>query len=259
MYRTIQRQPEIIRSVLDTTREAIEAAAARLDGAGRVFLVGTGTSGHAAMVGEHLLRAAGLDAYAGGALDFVAYPRPWRPGDAVIAISHRGSKRYGKAAIERAQAAGVPIIGLTGQDSPMSGAAVQIATAPQEESSTHTASYTANLAALAALAVAAGTRRGVDMGELRTSVAALPETVTGLLAQEDALRPVAAALAGTGRMIAIGAGPNAATAREVALKVKESSYLTAEGFELETALHGALPAVAAGDLAVVIAAAGPGW
>jgi glucosamine--fructose-6-phosphate aminotransferase (isomerizing) len=47
------------------------------------------------------------------------------------------------------------------------------------------------------------------------------------------------------------------TAREGALKVKESSYLTAEGLELETALHGALPAITSDDLAVVIAAHGP--
>jgi glutamine---fructose-6-phosphate transaminase (isomerizing) len=55
----------------------------------------------------------------------------------------------------------------------------------------------------------------------------------------------------------LGAGPNAVTAREGALKVKESSYLVAEGLELETALHGALPAVEPGDVAVVIAAHGP--
>jgi glucosamine--fructose-6-phosphate aminotransferase (isomerizing) len=57
--------------------------------------------------------------------------------------------------------------------------------------------------------------------------------------------------------VLLGAGPNAATAREGALKMKESSFLVAEGFELETALHGGLQAVEAGDLAVVIAAHGP--
>jgi glucosamine--fructose-6-phosphate aminotransferase (isomerizing) len=61
-------------------------------------------------------------------------------------------------------------------------------------------------------------------------------------------------LAQHGRLFLAGAGPNAAIAREGALKVKESSFVTAEGFELENALHGALQAVQPGDLAVVLVA-----
>jgi glucosamine--fructose-6-phosphate aminotransferase (isomerizing) len=160
-------------------------------------------------------------------------------------------------AIIRAREAGVPVVGVTGQGSPMEGPEVVLATAPPETSSTHSASYTANLAALALVAAALGERNGADMGALRAALDGLPGAITALLDREAEVLPFAQALAARGRLVLLGAGPNAVTAREGALKVKESSYLVAEGFELETALHGALPAVEPGDVAVVIAAQGP--
>ena len=257
LYTAVRAQPAIIREVLGRVPDLAAAAVDLLAPARRIWLAGTGTSSHAAIVGEHLLQLAGGDAFATTMLDFALYSRPLDPHDVLIAISHRGSKRYGALAIAEALGAGLPVIGITGQDSPMEGPRVLIPTAPQERSSTHSASYTANLAALALIACELGTRNGHDMALLREEVAALPDAVEAVLAQEAAIRDVAVYLAQRGRLVLAGAGPHAATAREGALKVKESSYLTAEGFELETLLHGALPAVAEGDLAAVLVADGP--
>jgi glucosamine--fructose-6-phosphate aminotransferase (isomerizing) len=257
LYRTIHRQPEIIGQVLTECAADAERAAALLRGAHRVYLVGTGTSSHAAVVGEHLLRSVGVDALAVTNFDFVTYPRPIGPDDAVIAISHRGSKTYGKRAIALALEAGARVVGLTGRGSPMEGPAVVLRTAPSEESSTHTASYTGNLAGLALIARAVGAAGSAGRQVLDDGITRLPGVLNDVLANEDAVRPAAEALAASGRLVLAGAGPNAVTAREGALKVKESSFLTAEGFELETILHGGLQALEAGDLAVVILAAGP--
>jgi glucosamine--fructose-6-phosphate aminotransferase (isomerizing) len=257
LYRTIQSQPAVVRAVLEGAPAEAGRAAEALAGAVRVFLTGTGTSSHAAVVGEHLLRLAGKDAYATTAFDFAVYPRPLRATDALVAISHRGTKRYGAQAIARAVAAGVPVVGLTGQGSPMEGPSVVIQTAPPETSATHTASYLGNLTALALIAAHVGARTGADVAALRAALVTLPESMAALLAREAEIEPVARALAERGRMILIGAGPNAVTAREGALKVKESSYLVAEGFAVETALHGGLQSLEAGDVAVVIAAEGP--
>src|SRR5689334_1845455 len=149
LYETILSQPAVIEAVLADAAEWAPRAADLLADANRIFLTGTGTSSHAAVVGEHLLRRVGYDAYASTNFDFVTYPRPLRDGDAVIVISHRGAKTYGNGAIARAREAGRPVIGITGQNSPMAGPNLVIATAPQERSATHTASYTGNLAALA--------------------------------------------------------------------------------------------------------------
>jgi glucosamine--fructose-6-phosphate aminotransferase (isomerizing) len=257
LYRTILTQPAVVRAVLEGARAEAARAAEMLAGAERVFLAGTGTSSHAAVVGEHLLRLAGSEAYATTSFDFAVYPRPLRAADALVAISHRSTKRYGAQAIARAMESGVPVIGLTGQGSPMEGPAVVIQTAPPEQSATHTASYLGNLTALALIAAELGERTGADVAGLRAALARLPESVAALLAREHEIEPVARELAARGRMILIGAGPNAVTAREGALKVKESSYLVAEGFEVETALHGGLQSLEAGDVAIVIAAEGP--
>ncbi|EQD30942.1 hypothetical protein B2A_13906, partial [mine drainage metagenome] len=63
----------------------------------------------------------GVDAWALTHQDFALYPPPLSRDDALITISHRGNKRYGMASLQRAQAAGMPVVGLTGLDSPMAG------------------------------------------------------------------------------------------------------------------------------------------
>ena len=56
----------------------------------------------------------------------------------------------------------------------------------------------------------------------------------------------------------MGAGPNAVTATEGALKAKEAAYVTAEGFELEQAIHGPQVAFETEDLLIPISVQGPG-
>ncbi len=96
LYDTIHSQPDVVRAVLREARDAAARTAELLANARRVFITGTGTSGHAAIVGEYLLRLTGADAYAATNFEFVTYPRPIGPDDALITISHRGSKRYGR-------------------------------------------------------------------------------------------------------------------------------------------------------------------
>lgn len=260
LYRTIRAQPRAVRALVEgTAAEEIERAAEVLLESRRVFLIGTGTSGHAAVVGEHLLRSMGADAYATTNFEFVNYGRAVGPEDAVVAISHRGGKRYGRLAVERALAAGSRVVGVTGKGSPMEGPEVIVPTVEDEVSSTHTASYTTALTVLALLAARFGEGVGADASELQGAVKKLPDAITDLLEKEEEVRPVSSALAHRGRVVLVGAGPNAVTAREGALKIKESSYLVAEGFELETALHGGLQSVERGDVTVVIAAEGPAF
>ncbi len=257
LYQSIHSQPEVIASLLDRSAAPAREAAGMLASASRAFLSGTGSNSHAAVVGEHLLRSAGLEAYATTSFDFVTYPRPLRAGDVVFVLSHTGTTQYGQRAIAQAHGAGARSIGITAEGSPMPDVGLRIEAGPKERSDTYTESYTATLTALAMMAVAAGKRLGRDMNALRESVERLPGIVAGILAREGDLWPEAMALSQRGRLILAGAGPNAVTAREGALKVKESSFLVAEGFELETMLHGGLQAVEPSDPAVVIAPDGP--
>jgi glutamine---fructose-6-phosphate transaminase (isomerizing) len=252
LYQSIHRQPEVLRDVLRREADSVQRAAQILAGARRVYLAGTGTSSHAAVVTEYLYRSLGLDAEARTAFDLANYGPRIRSEDAVVLISHRGSKTYGNRVLELAQAAGAKSIGITGLDSPMSIPDVIIHTAPQETSSTHTMSYTGNLMALAMAGIAFAELKGSRPHPWRAILEAMPQTLEGVLHREHVIRPVAQSLARSGRLVLAGAGPNVQTAREGALKVKESSYLVAEGFEYENLLHGGIQPLRAGDAAVVL-------
>src|ERR1700730_11181887 len=115
LYRSIHVQPEAVRALL-ADWDGPTQAAEKLARANRIFLSGIGTSFHAAIVGEYLLRSAGADAWALRSFEFVHYPRPLRADDGVIVISHRGSKLHGNLAVQRALEAKVSTIGITGKN-----------------------------------------------------------------------------------------------------------------------------------------------
>ena len=78
-----------------------------------------------------------------------------------------------------------------------------------------------------------------------------------ILAREDEVRLLAREAAAQRRRIYfVGAGPNAVTAPEGALKAKEAAYVTAEGFELEQAIHGPQVAFESEDLLIPISVSG---
>ena len=113
-----------------------------VDSAGRrVFVVGTGTSWHAANHGAYFLQLAGADAFALSAADCALWgPRPSRS-EALVLLSHRGTKRYTGEVLERARADGVPTVAIGGEGAP----GIDIETVTQETSATFTASAPENV------------------------------------------------------------------------------------------------------------------
>jgi len=254
LYRSIHAQPQAVRDLL-ADGDGPARAAEKLAQVQRIFLSGIGTSYHAAIVGEYLLRLAGADAWAVRSFEFVHYPRPLRADDGVIVISHRGSKVHGQGAVQRALEAGVTTVGITGKGTKMSGPDPLIQTVEQEVSSTHSISYVSALTRLGQIAARLAALYGHTEQEQRitSGLASLPMLMEGILAREDEVRAVAQeAVTHARRVYYMGAGPNAATAPEGALKAKEASYVTAEGFELEQAIHGPQVAFERDDLLIPI-------
>lgn len=259
LYRSIHAQPNELRRLLSDWDGPTQAAE-KLAAADRIFLSGIGTSYHAALVGEYLLRFVGADAWAVRSFEFVNYPRPLRADDGVIVISHRGSKVHGNKAVQRAKETGVLTIGITGKNSKMQGADLQLETVEQDPSSAHSISYTAALTRLGQIAArfAALTGNSQQAQRLESGLSQLPALMEDILVREDEVRQVAQeAVAHARRIYFVGAGPNAPTAPEGALKAKEAAYVTAEGFELEQAIHGPQVAFEAEDLLVPISVKGP--
>jgi len=259
LYRSIHAQPELVRQLL-TDWDGPTQAAERLAHVNRVLLSGIGTSFHATIVGEYLLRRAGTDAWAVRSFEFVNYPRPLRADDGVIVISHRGSKLHGNLAVQRALEAKVLTVGITGKNTKMQGPDIVLETVEQDPSSTHSISYIGALTRLGQIAARLAALHGdaEQAQRLEQGLRQVPALMEDILAREDKVRSIAReAVANQRRIYFIGAGPNAATAPEGALKAKEAAYVTTEGFELEQAIHGPQVAFEREDLLVPIAVKGP--
>ena len=217
-------------------------------GRSRIFLVGTGTSYHGALVGQYLMRSAGVDAWAIPAFEFVNYPPRIRADDGLLLLSHRGTKRFSQAALE-AFDTGDHWLAITGEGAPLHGPGV-ITTVAQERSPVHTASHTGAMIRLAQLAVALGSpawKEGLARlpNAMRAALALRPQVIQTV----DRLR--------LGRVIHfVGGGPAYATALEGALKLREASYVSTEGHDVESILHGPLISLNAEDSAVVMAQPG---
>ena len=103
MHEAILAQPEAFVRVVESNEDTADEFASRIASCKRVFLAGIGTSHHATLVGEHLMRTygGGPDARAVHSFDLALYGPELRADDCLIAVSHRGAKRYTALALER--------------------------------------------------------------------------------------------------------------------------------------------------------------
>ena len=237
LTRTIDAQPDVLAAVLEID---LRRAAATLADTDRLWLVGTGTSQHAAELAALLLGTPARPAHACSAAWFCGCGPTPAPGDGVVVISHTGHTAYARRARQRAADAGAALVSITGAGCDWPEA---VHTGPAERSETYTASYTAALLTLARLGLVLGAR-GYDEHEL----ARLPRL---LHAGEPGLDPPLDA-APERLVVIVGAGPFAVTAREGALKLREAAHLPAEGFESEYLLHGSAVPLDARDALVVL-------
>jgi glucosamine--fructose-6-phosphate aminotransferase (isomerizing) len=239
MRETMAGQPALLRELL-ADDDPCRAAAERIRGR-RVLLIGTGTSWHAANQGAWLLRAAGADAWPVQAVDAADHRLGPAAGDALLLLTHRGTKRYTSTVLERARAEGTETVVISGRGA----AGADIETSEPERSSTFTASHLAALMRVAQIAVALGG----DLGRLDHVADAVEVVLDGAGPGVDPPE----------RLLEFaGAGPNQWTAAEGSLKVRETCYIAAEGLSAEQLLHGPSVALRTGDTLVALNGGGPG-
>ena len=243
MSEMIAAEPALAQRLLHrlAADDALAALATELRataGSGRPLVVtGCGTSEHAAMavaalLDEALASGRGWEVVPRQALEVARRP----PNEGVlIGISHEGGTRVTTAALAAARTAGARTALVTvGRSSPaVAEADIVIATEEQDQSWCHTVGYLSPILAGVALAAAI---RGTHADDL---------AVRAILDITDDARPaadVAAGLAGVDRVLTVGAGADAITARELALKIAEGARLPASMLDLETVLHGHLAA-----------------
>jgi glutamine---fructose-6-phosphate transaminase (isomerizing) len=258
MYQTMQRQPADIRRLFTDGWDQAEQAATLLAPARRIFVVGIGTSLHAAMIGAWLLRAAGSDARVVSSFDFALYPGsyPLTAEDAVVVMAHTGVKTYSAVSIQRAHDAGARVLSVGSHTAEHPGSELILRTVEREQSAAYTASHLAAMTVMAQVATVMGEGRGVSgVNGFRAALGQLPERIADVLARETEMQPVAED-ALQRQIYAIAAGPNEATALELVIKAREAAYVPIDALHAEQFLHGPMVAFNEGDLLVAVAVPG---
>lgn len=254
MLKEIFEQPETLRNTirgrLDT--EGGTAVLAGLDlsprdlaAIRRAVIIGCGTSLHAGMVGKYLFESlADLPTSPEQAAEF-RYCNPIiGPEDWAIAVSQSGETADTLAAVRESIGKGAlvsAICNVVGSTiSREAGRGVYLHAGP-EISVASTKAFTSQVTVLAMMALKLGRTRRLSREDglvLCREIASLPEKVKEVLAENERIAAVAAKYAEADDMFFLGRGILYPTALEGALKMKEVSYLHAEGYQAAELKHG---------------------
>ena len=153
--RQIRSQPAELEHLLTDprAREQVHAAAEGLHRVRRLWVVGTGSSQHAAHLGAAMLQDAGRSAHAVSSMQFVRNAPIVGPHDGVVIVTHSGSSAYALAARALAFSAGLQTVTVTRRGTALNDV---VETCAAETSETHSIGYTAALLAMGLLAAEMG-------------------------------------------------------------------------------------------------------
>src|SRR5262245_42282554 len=274
MLKEIAEQPRAVRDTLgdridpDTGEILIPELGLKdrdLAGLNRLCFVACGTSWHAAQVGKYLVEEfARLPVEVDIASEF-RYRRPVLDGRVLtVAISQSGETADTLAALRAAKEQGsraVAICNVVGSSMAREADGVLYTRAGIEIGVASTKAFTAQVAAVTLLALRVGRARGlVDPTLLQQVTKALwdvPDLIAGLVERSDEIRAVATPFSQSTSMLYLGRGLHFPLALEGALKLKEISYIHAEGYAAGEMKHGPIALIDRQMPVVVIAPVGP--
>jgi len=248
------------------TMAGIEAHIDKLTKAPRIIIVACGTSWHAGLVAEYIIEElCRIPVEVEYASEF-RYRNPViHPGDVIIAISQSGETADTIVAIEKAKQNGAFILGVVnvvGSSIARISHAGAYTHAGPEIGVASTKSFTAQLAVLTMIALKVAHEKGtIDntrylqlLNELHT----VPEKIKELLALAPHIQKLAAKYKDSKDALYLGRGYNFPIALEGALKLKEISYIHAEGYPAAEMKHGPI-ALVDDQLPVVFVATRDAW
>lgn len=228
----------------------------------RIIIIGCGTSWHAALVGEYLIEEyARIPVEVEYASEF-RYRNPiLNPDDVVIAISQSGETADTLAALRMAKERGATILGICN----VVGSSIARETdggvythAGVEIGVASTKAFTAQVTVLTLLALKLAKERGqISTGlylDLIKEIAVIPEKLKSILVKHPHIKEVAAKYKDAINALYLGRGYLFPVALEGALKLKEISYMHAEGYAAGEMKHGPI-ALVDDNLPVIVVAA----
>lgn len=255
LLKEIHEQPQ---AIIDTMRGRLlvndgevslgelEEHAELLDSVKRITLVACGTAWHACLVGKfYLEEIARIPAEVDYGSEFRYRRSPLDSGTLVLAVSQSGETADTLAALEGGRASGaktLAICNVVDASIPRKADATIYTHAGPEISVASTKAFTTQVTALYLLAVYLGRRRGVldqrTSSKLIEDIVNLPHQVQEVLKKDKQIEKIAKKYGQAKDFLYLGRGVNYPIALEGALKLKEISYIHAEGYPAGEMKHG---------------------
>ncbi len=260
MLKEINEQPDTIfdclRGRLDLhdnkiVMSGIEKYEQQIINAGRIIIVACGTSWHAGLIAEYIIEeTCRIPVEVEYASEF-RYRNPVvHKGDVIISISQSGETADTLVAIEKAKEQGAIILGVVnvvGSSIARLSHAGAYTHAGPEIGVASTKAFTAQLAVLTMIALKVGFAKGTLSKErfdvLCNGLEAIPDKVALILKDVENIKSIAEKYKGAHDFLYLGRGYNFPIALEGALKLKEISYIHAEGYPAAEMKHGPIALV----------------
>ena len=254
MLKEIHEQPESIRNSLRGRLQAnqgtaklggLELVLDKLLKARRIIITACGTSWHAALAGKYMLeQLARIPVEVDYASEF-RYRNPIiNPDDVVFLISQSGETADTLAALREAKAKGATALGIVNVVGSTiareTDAGVYIHAGP-EIGVASTKAFTSQIAVLSLVTLLLARHRGLSTEQgriLAADLMSIPGKVAEVLRSSDHIRSIAEEFKHVSNFLYLGRGSNFPTALEGALKLKEISYIHAEGYPAAEMKHG---------------------
>jgi glucosamine--fructose-6-phosphate aminotransferase (isomerizing) len=270
MEKEIHDQPDAVQHTLSTyldpvARRATPPQGLDLAAVTRLQIVACGTASYAGLIGKYIIeRIAGLPVDVEVASEFRYREPALTPGTLAVAISQSGETADTLAAMRYCREQGLKTAAIVNvHTSTMARDADLLlpTNAGPEICVLSTKAFAAQISVLMSVAIAAGVARGrIDAKEERRLVSVLleaPRLLVDAMQVEDAIREVAIQTSKARDVLYLGRGPMFALALEGALKLKEVSYIHAEGYAAGELKHGPIALVDEATPVVVIAPTDP--
>lgn len=245
----INEQPGAVRRAGDSSRDEIRRVAAMIKSGGPAYAIGSGSSYNAALMARQVLaRFAGVRLNPILSSEISSESSMLEEGAVMLAISQSGESADVLEAAEMAREAGCVLVGVVNSVNSslarMSEMVIRMDCGP-EIGVAATKSLCAQYGIMIRLAGELAGETGVDMGKVSGAISAV-------IGNSDAIREVAGTIREITDMYVLGRGLHHPVAIEAALKIKELTYIHAEGLSGGEMKHGPLALINKGTRVMVM-------
>ena len=251
MLKEIFEGPEVVRTAMRGRLKknvlklgGLDLVRDKLDSMRRLIILACGTSYYAGLVGEYIFEEiAGIPTEVHFASEFRYRNEPFEPGTVALAISQSGETADTLAALKKAKEAKLLTLGLVN----VVGSSIARETdagiynhAGPEVGVASTKAFLSQLTVLTMMALSLAGKKQKINRELMDELQRIPEKIEAVLKQADEIKRLAAKYSSYQNFLFLGRRYNYPVALEGALKLKEISYLHAEGYGAGEMKHGPL-------------------